>query len=378
MDCPTVGAPAPGPLLSCALTPLPPKIIARTSAPRLPIATTMVRFPFGKQFFMPTKELIYELLDHLNVRELVPIVALNSFHTDLVRKYIAQRFAIMAGRFFTNTAAFSKMLTDLHAVVSGSAALHLMLAPKATNWIPRDLDIYVSYRHEISIYARMLNFGYFVVQEQDADETLYIDSFIKQVTTFFNGVRKVQVMFTKTSTAFVPIFEFHSTAVMNFVSPSHLFSAYPDLTLNRLSMINPGAVYFGYFNISVADALRKYRSRGFHYVNCDALGGCSSQGRTLTDSKGFWLSMKGVPSLDKSASELFASYDVVDVHWILGGRICGVRGVCLQPSFVLPRVDVIDNESYVALSYCTVKLADIVCSSILQGSMFEGSFNMAI
>ena len=63
-------------------------------------------------------------------------------------------------------------------------------------------------------------------------------------------------------------------------------------------MINPGAVYFGHFNISVADAWRKYRSRSFRYVNCDALGACSSQGRTLTDGKGFWLSMKGAPHLD--------------------------------------------------------------------------------
>ena len=337
-----MGAPAPGPLLSRALTPFPPKIILRTPTKKLAIATAVIRFPFGKQSVMPTKELIYELLDHLNVRELVPIAALNSFHTDLVRKYIGQRFGIMAGRFFTNTSAFSKMLTDLHAVVSGSAALHLMLAPKATNWVPRDLDIYVSYRHEISIYARMLDFGYFIVQEQDADETLYVDPFIKQVTTFFNGIRKVQIMLTKTSTAFAPIFEFHSTAVMNFVSPSHLFSAYPNLTFNGLSMINPGAVYFGHFNVSVADALRKYRLRGFHYVNCDALGRCTSQGRTLSDSQGFWLSMKGVPSLDKSAIELFASYDAIDIHWVLGGRICGVRS---QPSLILPRVDVIDNES---------------------------------
>ena len=370
-----MGAPAPGLLLSRPLTPPSPKITVRTPAKRLAIATTVVRLLFGKQSLMPTKELVYELLDHLNVRELVPIAALNSFHADLVRKYIGQRFSLMAGRFFTNIPAFSRMLTNLHAVVSGSAALHLMLAPKATSWTPHDLDIYVSYRHEISIYARMLDFGYVVVQEQDADETLYIDSFIKQVITFFDGTRKVQIMLTKTSTAFAPIFEFHSTAVMNFVSPSHLFSAYPDLTLNGLSMINPGTVYFGHFNISVADALRKYRSRGFRYVNCNALGGCSSQGRTLTDSKGFWLSMKGAPHVDKSAIELFASYNAVDVHWILGGKICGGR---LQPSCVLPRVDVIDNESYVALSYCTVKLANFVFRSILLGSTFEGSFNMGI
>ena len=71
-------------------------------------------------------------------------------------------------------------------------------------------------------------------------------------------------------------------------------------------------------------------------------------GRTLTDSKGFWLNMKNAPNLDKSAIELFASYDTVDIHWVLGGKICGIR---VQPSLVLPRADVIDNESYVAFAH---------------------------
>ena len=348
--------------------------MARTSTKRLTIPTIALHFPSRNKSFMPNSELIYESLDYLNIRELVPIAAINSFHIKLVRKYIAQRFGTMAGRFFTNITAFSKMLTDLHAVVSGSAALHLMLAPKATNWTPRDLDIYVSYTHEISIYARMLDFGYFIVQEQDPDETLYIDSLIKQVTTFFNGNRKVQIMLTKTSTAFAPIFEFHSTAVMNFVSPRHLFSTYPDLTLNGLSMVNPDAVYFGHFNISVADALRKYSNRGFRYVNCAALGACSSQGRTLTDKKSFWLNIKNTPNLDKSANELFTSYDAVDVHWVLGGKICGIQ---VQPSLVLPRVHVIENESYAASTDSSQRLANNLRSAILLGNMFEGSFNMA-
>ena len=55
------------------------------------------------------------------VHDLVPIAAINSFHTNIVRKYIQQRFAIMVSRFFANTGAFSRRLSDCHDGVSGSA-----------------------------------------------------------------------------------------------------------------------------------------------------------------------------------------------------------------------------------------------------------------
>ena len=227
---------------------------------------------------MPNCELIYETLDYLDIRELVPIAAINLYHLHIVRKYIQQCFGKMAGQFFDDTKAFSRMLKDLRAVISGSAALHLMLPPKFTNWTPQDLDIYAPYTHHISLYARLLNMGYSITDEHDSDEPPYSDSLIKQVATLSNGTRQIHVIFSKCETAFTPIFEFHSTAVMNFISADHIFSAYPNLTFNGLSMINPGAVYFSDFNISAIDALRKYDARGFRYVNCATLGVCSTQG----------------------------------------------------------------------------------------------------
>ena len=61
----------------------------------------------------------------------------------------------------------------------------------------------------------------------------------------------------------------------------NVFSAYLNLTFDRLSMINPEAAYYGHFDISVVDALRKYDDSGFRYVNCATLGVCSTQWRTL-------------------------------------------------------------------------------------------------
>ena len=50
----------------------------------------------------------------------------------------------------------------------------------------------------------------------------------------------------------------------------------------------------------------------------------------------------------------------------------------VQPSLVLPRVGVIDNESYVALRHCSPRLINLLFSAILLGNTFEGSFDMVI
>lgn len=293
---------------------------------------------------MPNDDLIYEVLDYFDVRQLIPVAAINRSHSVIVHKYMQQRFGAMAGRFFTDIQAFTRMLIDLRAVVSGSAALHLMLPPKMTYWTPQDLDIYAPNVHYISVCARMLSLGYSIADEHERDPTPYTYSQVKEVLTFSDGTHKVHVVFSKSMTAFAPIFEFHSTAVMNFVSPRHLFCAYPDLTFKELSIINPGAAYFGPFNVSVVDALRKYNLRGFRYVNCSSLDSCATNGRTLTDHKGFWLNFNQIPRVNKSALELFNSYQAVDAHWILGGKICSIH---LQRTFVFPRLQLIQDDVYV-------------------------------
>ena len=69
------------------------------------------------------------------------------------------------------------------------------------------------------------------------------------------------------------------------------------------------------------------------------------------DKSCFWLNLNTVPKINKSAIELFSSYQAVDAHWILGGKICGLR---FQDSFVLPRVELNENEVYYPLLYSSL------------------------
>ncbi|KIO14866.1 hypothetical protein M404DRAFT_117251, partial [Pisolithus tinctorius Marx 270] len=53
-----------------------------------------------------------------------------------------------------------------------------------------------------------------------------------------NGWCVINVIVSSTVAAMSPIFEFHSTAVMNFIAADHIFCAYPTLTLHKMSLVN--------------------------------------------------------------------------------------------------------------------------------------------
>ena len=83
--------------------------------------------------------------------------------------------------------------------------------------------------------------------------------------TFTNGRCNVVVVVvvSKTNAAFAPILQFHSTAVMNFVSADQVFSR-ADVPLRG----EPGfyLLHSGEFGVVSMDALRKYEVRGFTYL----------------------------------------------------------------------------------------------------------------
>ncbi|KAI6008657.1 hypothetical protein BKA83DRAFT_4029724, partial [Pisolithus microcarpus] len=61
---------------------------------------------------------------------------------------------------------------------------------------------------------------------------------VSRLVVLTNGKNSVDVVVSKTSTTLSPIFPFHSTAVMNFISADTIFSGYPTLTLWHLSVVN--------------------------------------------------------------------------------------------------------------------------------------------
>ncbi|KIK22943.1 hypothetical protein PISMIDRAFT_47531, partial [Pisolithus microcarpus 441] len=57
----------------------------------------------------------------------------------------------------------------------------------------------------------------------------YANSKVASVIVISNGHTKIDIIISQTSAAISPIFQFHSTAVMNFVSADTIFCCYPNL-----------------------------------------------------------------------------------------------------------------------------------------------------
>ncbi|KAI5997165.1 hypothetical protein EDD15DRAFT_2123353, partial [Pisolithus albus] len=156
------------------------------------------------------------------------------------------------------------ILHTCDAVVSGSTALHILLPECETAWTPTDLDIYVPQRTCTMMLRRLMLEGYTVVKEKVETRRGYRYSAVSRVIVVGNGCSTIDIVVSRTATSITPIFQFHSTAAMNFFSADTIFCSYPNLTLRHLSMANAGPLYLGAVNLATIEALTKYQSRGFH------------------------------------------------------------------------------------------------------------------
>ncbi|KAI6120915.1 hypothetical protein EDD16DRAFT_1444366, partial [Pisolithus croceorrhizus] len=155
------------------------------------------------------------------------------------------------------------ILRTCDAVISGSTALHFLLPRLGTPWTPSDLDLYVPQITSVLMLSRLMAQDYRLMTEGDDDEP-YTPSDEVHVVHLTNGLRRIDVVVSGTASALSPIFHFHSTAVMNFVSADTVFCCYPRLTLRHLSLVNAGALCNGEDTDDLSRAVQKYTARGFH------------------------------------------------------------------------------------------------------------------
>ncbi|KAI6130705.1 hypothetical protein EDD16DRAFT_1446124, partial [Pisolithus croceorrhizus] len=130
------------------------------------------------------------------------------------------------------------ILRTCDAVVSGSTALHILLPELGTGWTPADMDVYIPQRTSALMLRRLKVEGYTPVAEKVQHTHGYRYSDVLRVLVVSNGYCKIDVVVSRTPAAISPIFQFHSTALMNFISADTIFCCYPKLTLHYVSMAN--------------------------------------------------------------------------------------------------------------------------------------------
>ncbi|KAI5981975.1 hypothetical protein EDD15DRAFT_2134073, partial [Pisolithus albus] len=184
-------------------------------------------------------------------------------NAQLVQSYLQHRVRKVGARYFANGKVLQDLLHTCDAVVSGSTVLHILLPESGTAWTPVDLDIYVPQRTCMMMLRRLKVEGYSVVKEKVETTMGYPYLAVSRVIIVGNGQTTINVVVSRSATSISPIFQFHTTAVMNFFSADSIFCSYPNLTLRHLTMVNAGPLYFGTMNLATIDAMTKYKARGF-------------------------------------------------------------------------------------------------------------------
>lgn len=297
-------------------------------------------------------ELVHEILDYCGIGDLIRLGCTSRSHATLARDYLQLRMHHNICRFCTDVYAFQKMLRSCHSVVSGSAALHILLPAKTMTWVPADLDIYVAFGNFHRLMTMLQDQNYHLIHQGSTNLNSYSFSCIRTVATFTNSLQQIHVVVSKMAASISPILQFHSTAVMNFFGVDDIFSAYPALTLQMLSKINPARLYFGRFRHATISALWKYAERGFRYTSCESghqsKYTCKSIVRNLTDAGCMWIDLKGLPHVSTTSLTLFKRYGFMDVEWVLGGMVCGS-----QSAFLDAHMHVVQDQSCVTLLQST-------------------------
>ena len=293
------------------------------------------------------------MFDLSNLQSIVAFARTCNFMALRAQWYLRRKMNILSARFFDDSKDLAFILDACDAVVSGSTALHFLLPIASTPWSPTDLNIYVPIRCQLQLSHLLKKRGYRLQKRSKSSGSLYSASKIFNVLTFAKAQRKIDVVVSTSDCALLPIFQFHCTAVMNFVTAGSIFCAYPSLTFRALSMMNGAPLYNGSFSPVGVKALIKYKECGFAFISCPATHkfqfACKSANRCLTDGGCLWVDMDFVPRAGRHPENMFGRFAVIDVNWALGGLLCGAPA-----AFVCPYVRDTCDDSCVHISFICV------------------------
>lgn len=155
-----------------------------------------------------------------------------------------------------------------NTVISGSWAL---LAIFPDSFTANDLDLYTTGSPNIEkneLLSFLSSHGYCVVTSMDSDyfmSTPFANNNSTAIQCIYKLARltteqhpTINVIVSKTASELQPIFEFHSTIVMNFIAWYGLVCLYPSLTLCGRGLINHCPI-----PDRIIPCLQKYFNRGF-------------------------------------------------------------------------------------------------------------------
>lgn len=313
------------------------------------------------------------ILDFTTLPALTMLGSTNTAYKNEVTSHMLQRVHQLLRVFALEPRPFLQMLSDTNSIISGSAALLIVLTWSFT---PNDLDIYTPVSRAGEVVEILKNdFGYEDEKTKevtdgeenemliDNDNGMVIDgndegneqttnneddelpannnmddlpdvyADCHSVITLYKGYRKVQVVVSTTEDATKPVRGFHSSPVMNFISGQGIYCAYPILTGAYRGILNRNSVAWNaQLRLETEACINKYRARGFMMEDdlsqwadfkghiCGRIGSCPSTRRGLNDK---YILYRKVPLSEDTFNpeQAYRTQDVDNV-WQMKRRIC--------------------------------------------------------
>ncbi|KAJ6509632.1 hypothetical protein DFH09DRAFT_1334137 [Mycena vulgaris] len=245
---------------------------------------------------------------------------------------IMQKVLAVLATFDTDPALILALLRTTRGIVSGSAAL-LMVADVDFN--PGDIDIYVPTSQidtALALAEKRLGFKPvpFRVQGYAASQT------VNRVFYLIKGSKHMNIMVVRGEDPTVAIFQFHSTAVMNYLTAYGLYCAYPSLTKSKLSVANVSTLIGESGRRDRIEAcFDKYRRRGIlvendvtkfpgHEIhNCFVDAECPHTVRSTIDGKGDYVELFERTEAEAEWEKLNGRMAI----WHMGGPMCDAKNI---------------------------------------------------
>ncbi|KAG1784384.1 uncharacterized protein HD556DRAFT_1451823 [Suillus plorans] len=284
-------------------------------------------------------ELQTMILDELSVPDLASLAKTRTENDEGVKDYMHKRREDILGAFVKDVGQFLTLLDRTGLVVSCSSALHLVQA-KAMAVHLRDMDVYATIEFENIMMDHFKTTEGYKVMNKSSRKNEYDSSVVNEVYKLEKGEKKVDIIFTDWASAIVPILQYHSTAVMNYIMARSLVSLYPQWTTEKKSLVNPRLYFEDCTNIRSVRALMKYVRRGFHVTtepfqlgthDCQQSAYCPHATRNTLDRDTLRWIFRPVNTLGDIP---VTCDDMAVIMWCLGGQECKEDGDEVSSAFI--------------------------------------------
>ncbi|KIJ58467.1 hypothetical protein HYDPIDRAFT_67572, partial [Hydnomerulius pinastri MD-312] len=161
-----------------------------------------IYFPDGRLFDLLSVEVATRVVNHMSVADMTAYGGTSRRNFKIMNGLLTERLHETLKPFENSVGGLFNIMWTHCAVISGSVALSFFNPTRVSD--PTDLDLAIT-----------------------------------SVVTLSNSDHTIDVIESSSTVSIAPIFKFHLTAVMNFISSEGFFSAYPHLTTSGRALTNP-------------------------------------------------------------------------------------------------------------------------------------------